>query len=152
MKEASPQKQLADFIAKFTPEVAAIARAALKKMRARLPGAIEMVYDNYNALAIGFSPTDRVSDAVFSIALYPKWVTLFFLRGATLRDPEKVLTGSGHVVRNYRLTCAEDLDRPEIVALMDQALSREHPFDASRKNHLVIKAISAKQRPRRPLR
>jgi hypothetical protein len=40
---------------------------ALAKMRARLPGAVELVYDNYNALAIGFGPTERTSEAVFSI-------------------------------------------------------------------------------------
>jgi len=52
-------------------------------MRARLPGAVELVYDNHNALAIGFGPTERASDAVFSIALFPRWVSLFFLRGRT---------------------------------------------------------------------
>lgn len=43
---ASPATQLAGFLAKFTPRDAADARAALAKMRKRLPGAIEMVYDN----------------------------------------------------------------------------------------------------------
>jgi len=38
-----------------------------------------MVYDNYNALVIAFSPNERPSDAIFSIALYPHWVNLFFL-------------------------------------------------------------------------
>jgi hypothetical protein len=54
--------QLAGFIAKFTPEVAAQARAILAKMRTRLPGAVELVYDNYNALAIGFGPNERASE------------------------------------------------------------------------------------------
>jgi hypothetical protein len=47
----SPEKQLDDFIAKYSPEIGMLTRAALAKMRARLPGAIELVYDNYNALA-----------------------------------------------------------------------------------------------------
>ena len=51
----SAEIELDEFLAKFTPEVEDTARQALKKMRARLPGAIELVYDNYNALAIGFS-------------------------------------------------------------------------------------------------
>jgi hypothetical protein len=58
-------------VAKYTPEIGALAQEGLDKMRARLPGAIELVYDNYNALAIGFSPTERTSDVIFSIALYP---------------------------------------------------------------------------------
>ncbi len=44
MKDKSPEKQLAGFIAKYTPEIGALGHAALAKMRARLPGAIELVY------------------------------------------------------------------------------------------------------------
>ena len=40
------------------PEIVAQAQAVLAKTRAHLPGAIELVYDHYNALAIGFGPTD----------------------------------------------------------------------------------------------
>jgi hypothetical protein len=45
-------KELASFIGKYSPEVAAVAKAALVKMRKRLPGAVELVWDNYNALAV----------------------------------------------------------------------------------------------------
>jgi hypothetical protein len=80
----SAEQQLDGFIDKYTPEVAAQARDVLGRLRARIPGAVLLVYDNYNALAIGFSSTDRTSDGVLSIALYPRWVTLFFLRGVRL--------------------------------------------------------------------
>ena len=59
MKDNSSEKRLAEFIAKYTPEVAVVAHAALANMRMRLPGALELVYDNYNALAIGFGPTEE---------------------------------------------------------------------------------------------
>ena len=59
MAEASAEKQLAGFLAKFTPEVAAQAEAILNRMRKRLPTALELVYDNYNALAIGFGPSEK---------------------------------------------------------------------------------------------
>src|SRR5688572_16973057 len=68
LTDLTPDEQVEDFIAKFTPPVASLTRAVLAKMRARLPGAVELVYDNYNALVIGFSPTERASEAVFSIA------------------------------------------------------------------------------------
>ena len=91
----SPERQLASFIAKYTPAIGALARAVLDTMRARLPGAVELVYDNYNALAIAFGPTERTADAIFSIAMYPRWVSLFFVHGATLPDPQQLLQGSG---------------------------------------------------------
>jgi hypothetical protein len=39
MPDKSPQKQLDGFIAKYSPEVGALPRAALAKARTRLPGA-----------------------------------------------------------------------------------------------------------------
>ncbi len=151
MKEESPEKQLAGFIAKYMPEVAAVAQAALAKMRARLPGALELVYDNYNALAIGFGPNERASDAIFSIALYPRWVSLFFLHGAGLSDPQKLLKGSGKVVRHIVLKDATTLDDPGVQALIAQTLGKEHvKFDGKAPGRIIIKSISAKQRPRRP--
>ncbi|MDQ6800022.1 MAG: DUF1801 domain-containing protein [Acidobacteriota bacterium] len=142
----TPEKQLASFLAKYTPAIRSVAKAALKKMRERLPGAIELVYDNYNALVITFGPTDRVSNIVFSIALYPRWVTLFFRDGAKLRDPQKLLKGSGKTIRHIVLQSADDLDASAVRALMTQALGGM----TFAKRRLVIKSISKKQRPRRP--
>ncbi len=151
MNDKTPEEQLAGFIARYTPEIGDIARAALAKMRARLPGAIELVYDNYNALAIGFSPTERASDVIFSIALYPRWVSLFFFRGADLPDPQKLLKGGGKQVRHIVLESAADLDKPAVKALMNRALERSaKPLDSANRGRIVIKSISAKQRPRRP--
>lgn len=99
----SPAKQLAGFIDKYTPEIATLARAAIDKMRTRLPGTIELVYDHYNALAVAFSPTERTSDVILSITLYPRWVSLFFMRGAQLPDPQKLLKGSGKTVWHIAL-------------------------------------------------
>jgi hypothetical protein len=150
-KSITPEQQLAVFMAKFMPDVAALAEVVLNKMRRRYPTALELVYDNYNALAIGFSPTERASDGIFSIALYPQWVSLFFLQGAKLPDPAKLLKGSGNFVRYIVLTTPALLDDPEVKALMDEAISRARlTFDLKGTHQLIIKSVSAKQRPRRP--
>ena len=153
--QADAQAQLDSFLAKYDPEVATFARRALAKMRKLVPGAIEMVYDNYNWLVIGFSPTERPSEAIFSLVLPPGRVTLCFLQGAGLPDPAKRLEGSGNVVRNIRLYNAGEpdanvLDDPEVRALMNVALNRAKvPMPAGARRKLIIKSISAKQRPRR---
>ena len=72
-----PATQLEGFIAKFSEEVAAQARAILARMGHLVPGAISLVYDNYNALAIGYGATDKQAGLVFSIAVYTRWVSLF---------------------------------------------------------------------------
>src|SRR6187401_1298620 len=121
MRAKSAESELDGFLAKYTPEVAALGQAALDKMRERLPGAIELVYDNYNALVIGFGPTERPSDALFSVVVYPRYVSLCFLTGASLSDPDGVLRGEGKLVRNVRLPAAGVIDDPAVSALMDQA-------------------------------
>lgn len=147
----STERQLAAFIDKFTPNVAAIARASLRKMQQRLPSATRLVYDNYNALAIGFGPSERASDAVFSIAVFPRWVSLFFLQGTELSDPDRILKGSGNRGRHIVLQSADDLELPAIRALMREALKiADPPIPPRAKPTLVIKSVSAKQRPRRP--
>ncbi|MET1110102.1 MAG: DUF1801 domain-containing protein [Allosphingosinicella sp.] len=145
------QGQLDGFLAKFAPEVEALARTLIDRMRARLPGAAIIVYDNYNSLAIGFGPTEKASHAILSLAVFPRWVTLHFLDGAGLPDPGAILRGDGARVRHVRLHTPDALDDPRLEALIAKAVARsEPPFDAAAGQRLMIKSISAKQRPRRP--
>ena len=114
MTTPRPEEQLAGFIAKFTPEIATLIRGARKKMRARLPQAVELVYDNYNFFVIGYGPSERASEAIFSLAAQAKGVSLCFLHGVGLPDPNGLLKGSGKVVRNIRLETATTLDRADV--------------------------------------
>ena len=147
---AAPAAQLERFLARYASEVVAVAKASLAKIRKRLPGAVQLVYDNYNALVIAFGPSERASELILSIALYPRWVTLFFARGAALPDPEKLLKGSGTTIRHLVLGSARDLDKPAVRALITHAVDRSKPLDPKGRGRLVIKSVSAKQRPRRP--
>ncbi|HEY2482061.1 MAG TPA: DUF1801 domain-containing protein [Caulobacteraceae bacterium] len=145
------ERRLAEFLSKFTPEIESRAFAIIAAMRQRLPGAIIPVYDNYNALAVGFGPTDRVSEIVFSIAVFPRWVSLFFMGGAMLNDPKGLLKGAGSQVRHIIIPGPEALDEPGISALMEAALrAAPKSIDPHQPGGVVIKSVSERQRPRRP--
>jgi len=145
------EQELAKFMAKYEPRVAREAKKALAKVRKMAPGAMELVYDNYNALAIGFGPNEKAGQAVFSIVLYPRYVSLFFLQAKGLPDPGKRLQGAGNVARHVRLETAETLGEPEVRELMKVAMERAKvQIDPKQKRKLLIKSVSAKQRPRRP--
>ncbi|MDB4949861.1 MAG: hypothetical protein JWM27_2510 [Gemmatimonadetes bacterium] len=151
MDAATPDEQLEAFIQKYTPEIGAFARDALARMRARLPGAVRMVYDNYNALVIGFGPNERPSDAIFSLVMFPRYVSVCFLQGAGLPDPDRLLQGGGSVVRHVRLSAPDDLQSAPIEGLIATALAHARvPMPATGEGRLVIRSVSAKQRPRRP--
>ena len=71
--------------------------------------------------------------------------------GPKLSDPEKLLRGSGKQVRHIRLESAAVLDQAPVKALMTQALQLAAvPFNPATPGRLIIRSVSAKQRPRRP--
>jgi hypothetical protein len=149
MPTRESERQLAEFIAKFTPEMGKLIRAARAKMRAYIPQALELVYDNYNFFVIGYGPNEKAGAAIFSLAAQAKGINLCFLQGAKLPDPYKLLRGSGNVVRNIRLDSADMLDDPKVRQLMDAALKRaKSPIPDDGSHQLIIKSVSAKQRPR----
>src|SRR4030095_3406196 len=119
--------ELDRIIAKQPAAMAKLTRNVLEKMRARFSGATELVYDKKRSLVIGFCPDERASNVINSIAVYSKWINLYFFEGDALPDPEGLLQGTGTTVRSIRLTDAKDLDRPAVKALMADALEAADP-------------------------
>ena len=143
-------EQLAAFIRKFSPTDQRLIRAVRGALRKRFPTANELVYDNYNFFVIGYSPTERPSDAIVSMAARANGVGLCFIRGATLPDPDKVLLGSGNQTRFIRIDSLKVLERPEVKALVAAAIAQARPpLPAAGRGKLIIRSVSAKQRPRR---
>src|SRR5436190_12127547 len=129
--------QLRSFLDKYSQEVAADARHALAFLEGRLPTAARLVYDNYNALVVGFASGEKASDAFLSIALYPKYVRLFFLRGVDLEDPTRLLEGSGAQVRSIKLKPASRIEEPAVGALIDAAVANTWPLPESGEGPLI---------------
>jgi hypothetical protein len=143
--------QIGKLVAKYSPEVAAQLRKARAQLRTHFPRGFELVFDNYNALVFAISPSEKTSEAFISVAAYPRWVTLFFLHGAKLRDPKGLLEGSGKQVRSIRLETPADITKPAVAALITQAV-RPHrtALQAAPSLTTLIKSVVAGQRPRRP--
>jgi hypothetical protein len=143
--------QIDGFLAKYTPEIARQLREARKHLQGYLPRGYELVFENYNALVFGYSPNEKSTGAIISVAGYPKWTTLFFLHGTQLDDPDGVLEGAGKTVRSVRLQPFERLASPAVHTLLLQAIAlAEGAFDAAPPLSTVVKTVVAKQRPRRP--
>ena len=137
---ADAEQQLKSFIDKFDPKDQALIRGVRKVLRKLLPAANELVYDNYNFFVIGYCSTERPSDCSVSIAAGASGVGLSFYRGATLPDPHRILLGSGNQNRFIRIESAETLARPEVEALISEAVAQgETPLsgqaDAGKPHH-----------------
>src|SRR5438132_7503373 len=63
------------------------------------PDTNELIYDNYNAVAFGWSPTDKAGDVFCSVAVYSAHVNFGFNRGSEIADPQKKLSGDARLYR-----------------------------------------------------
>jgi hypothetical protein len=146
----SAEAQLGSFISKFDDDNQRLIGEVRSAMRARLPDCAEMVWDNYNFLVIGYSPTDRPSDYIVSIAASAAGVSLSFNNGAQLADPDQILLGSSKVNRFIRLPSADVLDEPKVEAMVERAIQASSvPQPWGGRGKLTIRSVSLKQRPRR---
>jgi hypothetical protein len=151
--QLSSARQVAGFIARFDPGIARLTRAARAALRKKWPTAVELVYDNYNALALGWGPNERASEAFVSIAVYPTGVSLYFIQGRRLPDPKRLLQGEGNRGAFIRLESAAQLGTPDVVALLRAAVALgPTPLPRTGRGYTIVKSISAKQRPRRPVK
>ena len=126
-------------------------REARSKLRRRLPTAIELVCSrNYNALAIGFASSERMSDAIVSLAVYARGVNLYFIYGAALADPHHLLLWQRQPgpVRPPRvgLDTRPARDRGSATAAIEEG---ETPLPRRGRGRVIIKSVSPKQRARR---
>ena len=147
---STPQSRLRSFIEKFAPSDQKLIRAVRAVMRKRLPTANELVWDNYNFFVIGYSPTERPTDSIVSIAARASSVGLCFIRGASLPDPKKLLLGSGKQTRFIRVGTAVELTDPDVEALIAAAVDHaKQPLPAKSGGRLIIRSVAVKQRARR---
>jgi Domain of unknown function (DU1801) len=147
---ADAERQLKSFIAKFEPRHQTLIRAVRKALRKRFPTGYELAYDNYNFFVLGYGSTERPSDCIVSLAAGANGVGLCFIHGARLPDPHNLLLGAGKQTRFLRLESVDVLARAEVEALVAAAIARaKTPLRASGRGRLIIRSVSAKQRPRR---
>jgi hypothetical protein len=116
------------------------------------PETNELIYDNYNAVAFGWSPTDKAGDVFCSIAVCSDHVNFGFNRGADIPDKRKVLIGNGSQYRYIRIREKEDFPAEYIKQLLEMAyensIGRMKPQKKVIKGETIVKSISpVKRRP-----
>lgn len=139
--DLDPDAYLARAIARYPAPIADTATRAMRKLRARFPGARVLVYDRRQSLPIAFAAASG-GPGLFSLVLYPRWVRFFFLEGASLDDREGRLEGEGNQVRSIRLEGdADTLDEAYIKKLMNQALKLAAADLKTGRGEVVIKSM-----------
>ena len=119
----SQTKDLLKFIKPFGKEIVDKVLWLRSFIWDQYPQTNELIYDNYNAVAIGWSPTDRVGHTFCSIAVgrSSKNIHFGFYWGSEISDPKKVLIGEGNQYRYILVKKLEDFPKEYIMTLMKDA-------------------------------
>lgn len=120
------------------------------------PQANELIYDNYNALAVGWSPTEKMSHIFCSFALYRggNYNTHFgFYWGSELSDPQKLLIGNGKQYRYLLVNDIEAFPRQEVKKLIDEAwqnsLAKVKDAKQLTQGKTIVKMVSDNKREKK---
>lgn len=116
------------------------------------PNTNELIYDNYNALAFGWSPTDKAGDVFCSIAMFSTHLNFGFNRGSEIPDKKNILIGNGSLYRYIRIKDKHDFPEEDIKNLLyyayENSLSRMKPAKKEVKGQTIVKMIApVKRRP-----
>jgi hypothetical protein len=112
----------------------------------------ELIYDNYNAVAFGWSPTDRVGHTFCSIAVgrSSKNIHFGFYWGNELSDPDKILLGEGNQYRYILVSDKTKFPKNYIEKLVHEAYANSL-LKVKDKNQIIhgqtiVKSVSEKKR------
>ena len=117
------------------------------------PDTNELIYDNYNAVAFGWSLTDKAGDVFCSIAVYSEYVNFGFLRGTEFPDQHNILKGNGSLYRYITIRDRDDFPEAYIKQLLELAhensIARLKPAKNFFKGQTIVKSVSpVKRRPK----
>lgn len=142
--QRAAEAQVKALIDRFAPAHARLAESARQLLRKRLPTAHEIVYEYRTWFVISYSPNEHGYEGVLGIRGDADGVKLYFNRGMELPDPEKLLRGSGSLVRAVALDDVTALARPAVSRLIDEAIARSPvPFAKSGYGPTVIRPAAA---------
>ena len=145
-------KDLLKFLKPFPAEVQKTALWMREFVWDLYPDCNELIYDNYNALAFGWSPTDRLGHTFCSIAVLSNYCHFGFYWGSEIADPEKKLAGKGNQYRYIKISGKKDFPETYIKKLLKEAyansLAKVKDKKQIMKGKTIIKSISpVKKRP-----
>jgi hypothetical protein len=119
-----PDRQLLSYLAPYDPHVSDLTLALRDLVLEEAPDAIESIVKGY-AVTIGFSFTCKpLKDGFCHVVTYPDHVNLGFNRGALLPDPNRVLEGTGKLIRHVTMRDQTELERPFVRRYLQAAIEQ----------------------------
>ena len=145
-------KDLLKFMLPYPDSVKAVAFWLRDFVWDLYPETNELIYDNYNAVAFGWSPTDKAGDVFCSIAVFSNHVNFGLNRGSEIPDKQNLLLGDAALYRYIKVINKDDFPKEYIKQLLEMAYEnstgRMKPVKKAIKGETIVKSISpVKRRP-----
>jgi len=96
-----------------------------------IPQTNELIWDNYNAVAIAYSKSDKLKDAFCHIAVYKSHVNFGFNRGVELSDSPIAMLGKGKLIRHISVTNFESFPVIDIKKMLTEAIKLSEKLNTS---------------------
>ena len=144
--------ELIKFLLPYPEHVKAAALGLREFVWDQYPGTNELIYDNYNTVAFGWSPTDKAGDVFCSIAVFRDHVNFGFNRGSEIADPHHILKGDGSLYRylgvNEKDDFPEEIIKELLRAAYENSIARMKPAKKMISGETIVKSVSpVKRRP-----
>ncbi len=146
---------LRKFISPFSHDIQQLVLWLREFVWDQYPQTNELIYDNYNAVAFGWSPTDRLGHTFCSIAIgrTSNNIHFGFYWGSEIADPEKKLIGEGNQYRYILVRSKEEFPEAYIKKLMKEAYANSLAKVKDKKQIMhgatIIKSVSTAKRAKK---
>ena len=126
-----PNPKLKDFIQPYDLQIQRLTMELRSFITALVPKANELIWDNYNAVAMAYSKSEKLKDAFCHISVYAKHVNFGFNRGAELTQSDLKLAGKGKLIRHITLRDMHSFPKFEIEKLVWEAVGISEQMNAN---------------------
>ena len=146
-----PNNQLSEFLAPYDSNIKALTFELRNFITNTIPEANELIWDNYNAVALAYSKSQKLKDAFCHISIYPNYVNFGFNRGVELSNKLVKLEGKGKLIRHLKVTNINGFPRDEIRKMIFEAVGISEVINPTliekeTKGISIVKSISEKKR------
>ena len=143
-------KQLNTFLEPYNGDIQSLTIELRQFIIDLAPEANELIWDNYNAVAIAYSKSEQLKDAFCHIAVYSKHVNFGFNRGTELTSHHIKLEGKGKLIRHLKVKNLNEFLQKEIQALVLEAAALSELLNPTLVNKTaagksLVMSVSAKK-------
>ena len=120
-----------EIVSKVSPHARHLAEQARSLIQVVYPAVVEVPWPKQRVIGYGVGPK-KMSEHFCYLSVSQDHINVGFMYGAELPDPEKLLEGTGKLLRHVRITQMDQLANPALRQLIEVASRHRMPAKPSK--------------------